>query len=372
MNNQHTSSQRPPASEDLNSFTSGTSTPEELRVFRNFRRIYTRAAGDGREARLFGLSTLSKAEAALRKHALDASDEAFYFEFPLSGEARMDLLLQYNCGKIRLPITQGTDGSLSLPSEFASFFESCAKDPQIASYLVGFSFDLSEGRDAPGIYLLPPRDQPNIDYVPDMLDRLKASSRLQKVMEAFGSVPAGWQPYYVGCMDSRPDSPTRLGFFLDQVMSRRYREDKPLLKKDLTRCCRRPVPENMLNQIHLLFQKGYVWDIQLDMFPDGDFARALGVSVRDDADKNAWNTTESFLTSNLMPELMLILESWGLADERWRLVREACSAVRRNVLEGIRIKTVADLVSISTCKVRFKNDEAVLAKDYLFARSCDL
>ena len=205
-----------------------------------------------------------------------------------------------------------------------------------------------------------------------MLTRLGASGRLPKVMEAFASAPAGWQPYYAGLMDSRPGTPTRLGFFLDHEMCRRYRGDRSLLMRDLSQYCRRPLPDDMVDQIHLLTQKGYVWDFQFDMFPDGDFARSLGVSVRDDADENTWDITEAFLKSNKMEALMQVLESWGLADGRQRLMWDACSAVRRNILEGGRIRTVADLVSISTYKVRFKNEEAVLAKGYLFARACGL
>jgi hypothetical protein len=345
---------------------------DELPVLRSFRRIYTRAAGGGREERLFGLHTRAKAEAVLRQYAMDASGEGFYFELPLAGEPRMDLLLQYQCGAIRLPVTRCACDSTPAPFDFSSFFEACARDPEIARYLVGFSFDLSEDRDLPGIYLLPPRDTPNVDHVPDMLVRLGASGRLPKVMEAFAAAPAGWQPYYAGYMDARPGTPTRLGFFLDHKMCRRYREDKALLKKDLSQCYRRTVPGDMLDRIHLLTQKGYVWDFQFDMFPDGDFAPALGVSVRDDADENAWDTTKAFLASNMPEDLMQMLGDWGLADDRRRLLRDACTASRRNILEDGRIRTVADLVSVSTYKVRFKNEEAVLAKGYLFARSCDL
>ena len=369
MNENETRAEKAPR--EMDSPAAGQGCPDEPRSLQNFRRIFIRAAGGGREARLFGMSTQAKADTALRKYAIDASDECFYFELPLAGEPRMDLLLQYNCGKIRLPASR-RGGMNSVSSDFFSFFEACAKDPDIARYIVGFSFDLSEGRDLPGIYLLPPRNLPNISYVPRMLERLGASGRIQKVMDAFASAPAGWQPYYAGYMDARPGTPTRLGFFLDHGMCRRYREDRALLKRDLSQYCRRPVPGDMLDQIHLLTQKGYVWDFQFDMLPDGDLARSLGVSVRDEADENTWASTKAFLECNAMENLMLTLESWKLADGRWRLLRDACSAVRRNILEGGRIRTVADLVSINTYKVRFKNEQSVLAKAYLFARSCDL
>lgn len=362
--------------------------PESLNVLKDFRRIYKRAVGNGREARLFGLTTQAKAEAALEKYAIDASGEGFYFEIPFTGEPRMDLLLQYNCDAIRLPIACGSRGSraravmpvgddlqeehgevLKKTSIFSSFFEACAKDPAIARHLVGFSFDLSEDRDLPGIYLLPPGNSPNVDYVPAMLARLGASERLPKIEEAFAAAPPGWQPYYVGYMVARPGMPTRLGFYLDKIMCRQYRTDKALLERDLSQYYRRPIPKDMLDQIFLLTQKGHVWDFQFDMFPDGNFARALGVSVKDEAETNSWQNMAEFLNQNISEDLMLMLESWGLADERWRLLKDACSATKRIIIEGGSIKTAVDLVSTSTCKVRFKNEEALLAKSYIFAES---
>lgn len=361
---------------------------DSLDVLKDFRRIYKRAAGNGRESRLFGVTTQAKAEAALKKYAIDASGEGFYFEIPFTGEPRMDLLLQYNCDAIRLPVaccSRGARAGASMPVGdvpqeehgevlkkthiFSSFFEACAKDPAIARHLAGFSFDLSENRDLPGIYLLPPGNSPNVDYVPAMLARLGASERLPKIREAFAAAPPGWQPYYVGYMVARPGMPTRLGFYLDRVMCRQYRVDKALLERDLSQYYCRPVPKDMLDRIFLLIQKGYVWDLQFDMFPDGGFARALGVSVKDEAERNSWQNMAEFVNQNMSEDLMLMLESWGLADERWRLLKDACSATKRIIIEGGSIKTAVDLVSTSTCKVRFKNEEAVLAKSYIFAES---
>ena len=336
-------------------------------VLRDFRRIFKRAAGNGREARLFGTETQAKAEAALKKYAINASGQGFYFEIPFTGKPRMDLLLQYNPDAIRLPIAS-CDGAPRAGSVVSSFFESCAKDPALARYLVGFSFDLSEDRDLPGIYLLPPRNLPNVDHVPVMLERLGASERLPRVMEAFAAAPPGWQPYYAGYMAARPGAPTRLGFQLDREMWRAYRGDKALLEKDLSRYYRRPIPKDMLDQIFLLTQKGYVWDFQFDLFPDGELARTLGVSVKDEAEKEP-RTVAEFARKNMPEDLMLTLEDWGLADERRRLLPDACSAVKRKTLEDGEMKTTVDFVSTSTCKVRFQNEEAVLAKSYIFAET---
>ena len=338
----------------------------ETPVLRDFRRFYRRAAGDGREALLFGPATRAKAEAALKKYAIDASRQVFYFEIPFTGEPRMDLLLQYNPDAIKLPVA-ACDGAKA--NIFSSFFESCVKDPALARYLVGYSFDLSEDRELPGIYLLPPRDSPNVDHVPAMLAQLGAADRLPRVMEAFAAAPPGWQPYYVGYMPSRPGAPTRLGFYLGREMCRAYREDKALLKKDLSAYYRRPIPGDMLDRIFILTQKGYVWDFQFDLFPDGDLARALGVSVKDEAEEGTCKTVAEFTRSNMPEELMRTLEDWGLADERRRLLPDACSAFKRIVFEDGEIKTAVDFVSTSTCKVRFKNEEAILAKSYIFART---
>lgn len=335
-------------------------------LLRDFRRIYGRAAGDGREARLFGMGTKAKAEAMLKKYAIDACRQSFYFEVPFTGEPRMDLLLQYNPAAIKLPIAPGA--SSETKRIFSTFFAECAKDPAIANYLVGFSFDLSEDRDLPGLYLLPPRDLPNVDYVPAMLDRLGEAERLPRIRKAFADAPPAWQPYYIGLMAGRSGAPTRLGFQLDQATWRAYRDDKSLLQRDLSRYYRRPMPKDMLDQIFLLTQKGYVWDLQFDLFPDGDLARALGVSVKDEVEESP-QTVAEFTRRNMPEGFMSLLESWNLADERRHLFPDACAAVKRNIIENGRASTITDLVSVSTCKVRFKNEEAYLAKGYIFTKT---
>ena len=344
-----------------------------MNILRDFRRIYQRAAGNGREARLFGTRTQAKAEAALKKYALDASACVFYFEIPLTGEPRMDLLLQYNCERIKLPLDfcsrEEREENPAMERSYWPFFEACAADSSLARYLVGFSFDLSEDREAPGIYLLPPLDLPNANYVPAMFERLGAKERLPKIMEAFADAPLGLTPYYAGFMVSRPGAPARLGFCLAREKWRQWRNDRSLLKKELSRSYRRPIPGEMADQIYLMTQKGYVWDLQFDMFPDGSFARALGVSVRDETEDTSPENVADFLGRNRQADLLRLLKSWGLADARAELLEDLCAAVKRNVVEGEEMRTVVDFVSRGSCKVRFKNEEAYLAKSYIHGRT---
>ena len=217
----------------------------------------------------------------------------------------MDLLLQYNPDAIKLPVA-ACDGAKA--NIFSSFFESCVKDPALARYLVGYSFDLSEDRELPGIYLLPPGDSPNVDHVPAMLAQLGAADRLP----------------------SRPGAPTRLGFYLGREMCRAYREDKALLKKDLSAYYRRPIPGDMLDRIFILTQKGYVWDFQFDLFPDGDLARALGVSVKDEAEEGTCKTVAEFTRSNMPEELGTGRRAAAAVAGRLLGVQKNCFRGRRN------------------------------------------
>ena len=123
----------------------------------DFRRIYQKAAAEGREARLFGEETLEKACAVLRCGAIKDAREAagFYFEFPLSGTPCMDLLLQYTCDAFPSPVKFAEGDGFGLQN----FFDDCAGDEGLMGYGCGFSFDLSRETSVdniglPGIYLV--------------------------------------------------------------------------------------------------------------------------------------------------------------------------------------------------------------------------
>ncbi len=335
-------------------------------VVSDFCRMYQRAGADGRADVLFGAGSMEKAAEAVGKSVLRASEKpGFYLEFPFAGKPRMDLLLQYTCNAIEHPVKFCAGDIFGCQS----FFDICAGDSSLEKYICGFSFDLSEGREEPGIYLLPPVKKANADYFPDMLERLGVGDRVPKVMAAVRSMPADWIPYYAGYMANRPDAPVRLGIIIPEECLDRYAEDVGRCEADLGKFYPSPFSGEMREIFSFLVKKNNSLEFQFDMYPDGSFADGLGVtvsSVRTDPRR-----ARGFMSKGELGEIMRYIESLGLADERWKLMDQACCGIRKRVREDHAVRLVGDVVELNAVKIRFRNGNAFLAKGYLLMRTAN-
>lgn len=349
-------------------------------VVQNFRRLFLRAAADGRGEALFGADALEKATAALRFGAVAGMEHGvtYYFEFPFTGPARMDLMVSYKCADLPSPLVFAAGDGCG----FRPFFEACAADPALSEYICGFSFDLSDMADKepeaaqllrpprPGVYLLPRSDSANADYVPTMLSRLGGADRVPKVMAAFASAPAGWRPYYAGYMPGRRGAPTRLGFIVAEKTAR-YAKEPWRLMEDAEVFAGVPLFSGGREALPLLSWIGSAtWDLQFDLRPDGTFADDFGVTLGFGFGRADPRTSAGFLERGLAGEAMQRIEAAGLADARWRLMDKACYGVGRFVrgADG-KLMRVGDMVELNAVKVRFRHGEPYLAKGYLLARS---
>lgn len=338
-------------------------------ILADFSRLFMRAAANGRCESLFGADTLEKAGEAVRRGSIhDAGNAGFYFEMPFTGSPRMDLLMEYKCAALHSPV-KFADG---YGYGFQSFFDACAIDASLSDYACGFSFDLSEASEIPGIYLLPNLGHPNADYVPRMLSWLGGEERTARVMDAFASAPSAWRPYYAGYMKGRPGAPARLGFFIPPDSQERYALRPELLMHDLDEYSAFPVTTEEREKLLFLASQGRIWDLQFDLYPDGSFSDALGVSLGLGFGTFDPRNTSDALAGSMAETVMLELERWGMADTRWRQMFEACYAVKCVVQENGCRRLVADLVRPNTVKVRFRQGKPFVAKGYLFARSYTL
>ena len=335
----------------------------------DFSRLFIRAAADGRCESLFGADTLKKAAEAVHRGCIrDAGKAGFYFELPFTGRPRMDLLMEYKCAALKSPV-KFADG---YGYGFQSFFDACANDPSLSDYACGFSFDLSEPSEIPGIYLLPDLEHPNADYVPRMLSWLGGEERTARVMDAFASAPAAWKPYYAGYMKGRPGAPVRLGFFIPPDSQERYALRPELLTHDLDEYRTFPVTTEEHEKLLFLASQARIWDLQFDLYPDGFFSDDLGVSLGLGFGACNPRNASDCLSGSAAETVMLELESWGMADARWRQMFEACYAVKCVVQENGCRKLTADVLRPNTVKVRFRHGKPFVAKGYLFARSYTL
>ena len=366
------------------------------RLVHDFRRLYQRAAADGRGEMLFGKDTCELATKMLRggaineavaKAASPTSDPplahlcatpgqaGFYFEFPLTGKPRMDLLIRYHVSELASPVTffDGGDGF-----GYRAFFDECARDETLSEYICGYEFDISDGRDMPGVYLVPYDAPFSGDYVPNMLKRLGFAECTEAVLAAFGAAPRDWVPYYIGCMRGRPRSPTRIGFYVTQETRDRYANNVAAFVNDIERYYKTPFAPSDRVKMDAITKTGNLWEIQFDLYPPEEpggvytFGDGLGLGINFGKSEMDARKMSGFLDTGKAGELMRMLESWGIADARWHTVDKTCYAISRVIHENGRRKQVADLVRLHSLKVRFKGGRASAAKIYLLAETSDL
>lgn len=342
-------------------------------VVRDFRRLYTRAAAEGRGEVLFGADTLEQGTAALRRGAVEGMEKgvSFYFEFPFTGPPRMDLMVSYNCSDLPrgLSFAEGEDYG-----QYARFFEDCAADSALGQYICGFSFDLSDMADKkeenarPGIYLLPGFEHLNVDYVPMMLTRLGDAERVPVVMAAFAAAPKSWQPYYAGYMPGRRGAPTRLGFCVLPESRMRYDKEPELLAREVSSYAHITWTARGRRLMAELTEGG-VYDLQFDLYPDGTFGDDIGVTLNLGFNNVDARYSAGYLEKGTAGRIMDKLEASGLADERWHQMDDACYGVQRIVRVDGRRRLIGDMVKLNAVKVRFKKGAVYIAKGYLLGRS---
>ena len=342
-------------------------------LMEDFHRLYRQAAKDGRGETLFGKGTEERAAEALKRGVVKgAAGDGFYFEFPFTGAPRMDLLLQYKCSHLPDPLTfEEGDGY-----GFQPFFAACAADLTLKDCFCGFSFDLSDMAEKdeeksylPGIYMIPYLKDANVDYVPNMLQRLGGGDRIPRVMKGFAAAPSLWQPYYAGYMPGRRDAPVRIGFIVPRKVRRLYAENPARLKEDLSAYAPQTLSPAGCEVMELLVEGCGIIDLQFDIFPDGTLGDGLAMVLDFNFDAADPRKSDEFMESSVVGEKMKLLQSLGLADDRRRQMGSACGGFQRLLFDGEKYRSVADIVRLNAVKIRFKKGNPHLAKGYLYAKS---
>jgi len=341
----------------------------EIDTLQAFRHLYKKVAAEGREDALLGTDSFKKAVETLERYALTGVSMAIYdFEFPFTGEPRMDLLVGYTCGNLSAPVRFAGEGGPSLQR----FFDGCAEASGWEKFDCGYSFDLSaapNGVSSPGLYILPPPETPVADYVPEFLEIAGFGDRIRSAVTALANVPKAWLPHYVGVMAGRPKTPIRLGFSLSRKDSLYYSDHPEDFLRDLEAYIKIQFPASGREMLSVLADGGFVCDLQFDLWQDGMIGDGLGVSVNFGFNELDPRKSAGFLENGPGGGMMRRIETMGLADARWRKMDSACYASQRIERYGDKHRFVGEAITIDGIKVRFKNGLPFVAKGYLLAQS---
>lgn len=322
--------------------------------------LYLLAAKDGREAALFG-DCQPLAREAFSRSQIGEEFPTVCFEVPLLGNPRFDLHVAIS----RAALRPGVGFAPGAGSGYDGLFRWYAEEETRGDGL-GFAYDVSEGRiDAPAVYA-----NVNNTRLCDIgrFFELTAGGEAAERYRAFESrLPRGWHLWYTGFFPGRPDTPVRVGCFVDDRLKAAYASDPSLLEAHRRNCGFTAESVALRDLTGLVTKSPFALEMQFDMLEDGSVGPTIGVSAGF-MPASPSKLKSLFENNGAAAELMAQIERRGLADERWRLIPEASFAKLVETGDG----KLALYGMPTFVKLRVRGGEPLDAKVYLQVGACVL
>ena len=320
-----------------------------------FNIIYALAASDGREEELFGSCAPLAQQSFARSFAGDEFPE-IWFEIPLAGEPWFDLHVLTSRDALDDGKQLSHDRNLLHPELFEWF----ANQPDGVRQLA-LSHDLSAGRvDNPAVQLLVSTRNPNVTC--SFLEEASGAGAARTYRAFVEHLPKGWFACYTGVFPGRPGMGLRVECIPDSDLQKRYACDADLIAEHLRQVGLDELGDTIVPRCQQFARMPFNIEFQFDVDADGSAGSTLGLSARFDAPpgSDGWDCFEA---DGAGGELMQMVESWGLADERWRLFAGATFA--KSVSRGGERSLIFNFPAF--VKLRWRDGHALDAKAYFMA-----
>lgn len=320
-----------------------------------YRVLYALAACDGREEVLFG-TCAPRAEEAFARSLAGSGFPELWFELPLAGKPWFDLHALTARGDLDAHASLNPATCGGAPDVFRWFAAQGQAVRQLA-----LSWDVSTGSLAsPAVQLL--RSGHDTQVVCDFLTAAGRSDAADAYRTFESRLPRGWFACYTGVFPQRRDPFLRVECIPSANQQRSYASDPVLLEEHLRQTGLTELGDTLIPRCQALAATPFQFEFQFDVTPEGAAGATLGASVRFAAPSGdgAWAAFDANGDAGtLMNEVM----SWGLADERWRLLPGTAFAKRM---------TLADESAVLWCypaflKLRWRAGVPLDAKAYLIA-----
>ena len=328
-----------------------------------FDALYAIAADDGREEALFG-SSIELACPAFEKTIIGEGYPSPYLEFPLLGEPCFDLLSVHAHVE---PGARFADGAGFGYQPMYDWFESiCNKEGTVSC---GIELDLSTGEtERAGVYF---QQRKHTELIGPFLESIGEQARLASYTDVLERMPEGWPPAYIGLFPGRAGTPLRIGGYMGANELARCAETPAHLGECFRHIGFEAFDDEMLERCSEFMRLVPAVDFQFDIMPDGTLGDTFGLSL-------SFNETKPRQASECMEsgygaDVMRLLESWELADERWKLIADAAFArhipfEREDGSEG----RFALCVLFNYAKIKFTGGAPRPAKFYLLMNAKEL
>lgn len=271
------------------------------------------AASKGRGAALFGNDHLRLSE-KIAPFLIGCSFPDIYLEFPLIGKPFLDATILYNDIESRTRIQSVTAGYCGALLDWYS--EEHKKHQDIS---LGFELDTDAPENTQAAIHFQPRK--SIELVEPFCKIIGEEARAKLYLEASKKMPDGWLLSFFGIFCGRKNAPLRVCGYISEKARVVGAKDPMEIKAVFDKVGFTNYNRLMLEQISKIMSLNYNGiDFQFDIYPDGSFGDtfALDVELRE---KSSEQIHKDFV-NGVSAELVDILKSWNIADERTSLLQD--------------------------------------------------
>ena len=317
--------------------------------------LYALAARNGREKALFGDCAGAAREAFAHSRAGDAFPE-LWFELPLIGDPWFDLHVL----AARKDLDPNKEYEAGVTGGYPEVFSWFANQGNLVRQLA-LSYDVSRGAiDTPAVQLLV--SNRNLKVVDDFLTVAGRADAVDAYNIFVQRIPERWFACYTGVFPGRLGDKVRVECIPDKDLQRMYVQDASLLEAHMRQTGLDMPLDTLVPYSSKLADTPFRIEFQFDVLPDGSAAPTVGVSLRFDCPPGS-EEWRAFEVDGPAGELMGLVESWGLADGRWRLLAD--TAFAKQASKGD--EAVVGFCYPAFLKVRWCDGEPLDAKAYLIA-----
>ena len=313
---------------------------------------YALTALGGREKALYGPYFPLARQAFDRSLAGEAYPEVWY-EFPLMGEPWLDV----HVGTWRDALSPD-DVIVDPENRHVELYEWLAREGEGARQLV-LSYDTSSGsaeNPATQLLLAGKFFKPACAF----LEKVGRADAIAPYQAFIRRMPDDWFACYIGVFSGRPEKTLRVECIPTSSLTKAYARDASLLKEHLESVGVDTSGDTIVPRCQLLAGLPFEYEYQFDITEEGLAAPTFGVSLRF-ACPPGDDEKQAFFADGTAGKLMELVESWGLADDRWRQIEHTTFA--KSIANGDE-KNKAYCYPLFV-KLRWRDGEPLDAKFYL-------
>ena len=323
--------------------------------------LYSLAAENGREEKLFG-NSIEAAAPAFERMRIGSGYPTVYLEFPLLGSPCFDMLSVYGTANI------GPDDRFASGAGFGygGMFRWFSSLPDKSGCSCGIELDTGSGEtERAGIYF---QYRSNLNYAEPFLGSVGESARKEGFLDAVRRLPEGLPAAYVGLFPGREGSPMRIGGYMNRGLQEAVAGNPDVLGKAFRQIGFSTFRHDMLAFCAELMKMVPAIDFQFDLFPDGTIGDVFGLSLSFNEVKPS--ESAECMEKGYGAKVMQRLQRDGLADERWKAIAGAAyaKAVPVETDDG-KEALFAALIRLNYAKIKFKAGDPMPAKFYYMTKA---